>query len=129
MGGLVKYRLARISFSRQALLLGGGLSLGLMNELLSFLPSDSSICGFGSDPCTFEDYIFITSSLFKEADQGQSIPNCYVLINRDSSGDCHIDRIDFSNAIEDRANCTHAWKRYQGFSSFNEECTVCGVTK
>ena len=132
-------RIVRIPFSR-TLLRSGKVSKDLMLSVVNALPDGSNIVGFGNSSSEFMDYIFVESNTFKEVSESSMPPDCQVHLIC-NSGVTKVDRIDFSNAIEQCftgvvgmttlkiPKCNHNWKLYSGIMDTFEYCTICNEKK
>ena len=78
----MEHRIVRIAFNRHSMFVSGGISLNMMREILTFLPTDASIVGFGCDSCSLVDYIYVSSSIFSNVGEAGIIPDCRVLCER-----------------------------------------------
>lgn len=67
-------RVAAIQFSRLLLLRRGGMELKLFQDMLSALPEDAKIVGFGEHATYSSLFLMVTSEKFKEVTLG-SLPS------------------------------------------------------
>lgn len=122
---------ARMGFST-SVFMSGGISSKLFSEMLSKLPPDAKILGFGNADYRYTSHLFIGSDSFKEVPDVQMPPDIYVTFRRDKDPQTgmikeYVEGIDFRDALATPATCIHVWKSYDsGFSKY-DYCTICGV--
>ena len=124
-------RLARIGFHRMTMMRTEGMELALFQKMLTGLPADAKIVGFGEDTGYGLCYILVTSKQFKEIAEGYRpsditahFENVY---SEDRGYEAVFKRLDMSDAIE-QSNCCKSWdmKLYTGIYDSYKYCTKCG---
>lgn len=122
-------RIARMAFTRSALLSQNGITLPLLKQMLNLMPPDTALVGCGFDQCSCLDYIFFTSSTFIDVDRGDTVPNIFPQFVRNSDETTSCTHIDFCNAMDSKVSCLHLWSTHVGLVETYEYCKVCNVRK
>lgn len=89
---------ARIPFNVQFMYYGGGMERDLMIQMLTKLPPDAKILGFGRVHGELIEYMFIGSNYFKDVPEGTMPPDIQVFFRTDEHGRSFCESIDASAA-------------------------------
>lgn len=92
-------KIGRIAFSRMVLATTLGLDSDVFKEMLDNLPKDSKIVGFGSDPTSLVDYVFVQNDIFKDTPDGQVPPEITVSFTRRYDGTSFCSGVNYQAAL------------------------------
>lgn len=128
-------KVARMPFNRAMVENIGGLSIHLLKDILTLMPSDTKFVGCKYDSETACDVLFFTSDCFADMPDGYTAPNIYphFRLFREVSGleTIKIEKIDFRLALPGHKmpDCgqLHIWQEYSGFTHSYKVCVTCGI--
>lgn len=123
-------RIARLPFSRMALYTAGGIDKNLFKSMIDLFPVDAKVVGFGSDPSSNVDYIFVESAGFDEVKPGSLMPDGQVFFTKHPDGQVSCDKIEWSDPFKSVPKSTshvHEWETYTGLSKTETYCKTCGI--
>lgn len=118
--------------SREILCRNGGIPKEIFEQMISLLPKDYSIIGFGEDRTNLLSYMFIKSDSFVDTPELVGPPDITPWFRREVKDGVQRDfceKIDFGNALQAQAICIHHWVPYVGVMNRYDYCSICGVKK
>lgn len=107
----------------------GGIHKDLFCDMVKALPKDAQVIGMGEDLAYGTVHMFITSSTFKDINEGWK-PSDIVAkfkhhMNPDHTLTPKFDGLDMSDAVDSSAACIHEWKEYHGAMRRFNYCVKC----
>lgn len=117
-------RQASVSFPNVTIK-SGIITKNILRSVIDALPSDSSFVGVNDGYADGKVRIHVTSSSFKDLNEGDLIPEIDVHFDLDEFQIPQFTRLDMSSALDSSQGCSHVWREYVGIMEVFRYCEKC----